>query len=198
MQYWILQNDESAPYLVVSDMEVGVALAKVGISPEGVRLLLAEGGRLSFQLGASDDSGSSWDIIVWGGWLRVFSYRAMRFIIKIGGKEEDFFRCEIENRNEFAFLYLPHGICDAINFNKSEFLTTVKYKNKPDIPFSIQKMVLVEGISFEALPPVFFNQVPFHNQVLSELFVNDVFKELWEATGLLGADFKNLEVNSTV
>ncbi len=151
---------------------------------DGYRLRLVEDGDF-VQGDCVCEDALSWETTV------ALSSRAKALTVALGVDEGAFLACRIEGVEETYHLYLPVNGIDVINFGTTRFNMVIPAD--PPIYHRVEQVSLKSGIAPDTLPPMFMNQMPGYQQLLTDIFVTDECKSAWEGAGFTGAVFRPLD-----
>lgn len=195
--WWVIERKEGTLDVFLPHEDLTRESSRNGINPDTVRTTLLsafDGGPVLFQLvtgdGAidADHSARPTDLLFWS-WVPIFSDRARKLILELGGDQSDFVPCVFASTGgEVFFLHLPGRSLDVLDLATSQF--TMMIPMQPPLPHGIK--VLGMRNTQAVLPPCFRMSVPGHSQVFSELIVSDALHAAWDAAGLSGAAFRKV------
>lgn len=195
--WWVMERQEGTLGVFLPHEEATRQTGLDGINPATARrvLLGVNGGEpVVFQLvgrdgeTTADQSIRPTDLLFWS-WIPIFSDRARKLVLELGGSQADFVRCEFASvtRDQF-FLHLPAQAFDIVDPATSQFTMTIPMQ--PPLPHGIRALCLRNVPA--ALPPCLRMAVPGHNQVFSELLVSKALRVAWNALRLTGAVFRQV------
>jgi hypothetical protein len=130
------------------------------------------------------------DLLIWS-WLPIFSSRAVDALSSIL-EDDDFIPCKIEGaKQKNCFIHLPRESAEGLIVERSRFKSFVPMN--PPIPIGPIEIVLDPRATWNR--NIVRVAVPLTGQVLSDLFVSDIFGNEWFRHGLLGAIFKEISLS---
>lgn len=195
--WWVMERQEGTLDVFLPSEAVTRQSSADGINPSTVRKALLDGfgnSGVVFQLVGRDGGitadplAQPTDILFWS-WVPIFSDKACKLILELGGSQADFVRCEFASRpGDIFFLHLPIHSFDVVDLTTSQF--TMMIPMQPPLPHGIRALGM-RNVP-DKLPPCFRLAVRGHNQVFGDLVVSGVLRAAWNAALLTGAVFRKV------